>query len=55
MQTISAVSSNVAVRGDSSPCSRGLWLNQGQSALLGTLVQLRECGNGVASILTVSV
>ena len=26
MQTISAVSSNVAVRGDSSPCSKGLWL-----------------------------
>ena len=23
-----AVSSNVAVRGDSSPCSRGLWYNQ---------------------------
>ena len=27
MQKISAVSSNVAVRGDSSPCSRGLWLH----------------------------
>ena len=31
MQTISVVSSNVAVREDSSPCSRGLWLYEEQS------------------------
>ena len=33
MQTISAISSNVAVRGDGSPCSRGLWLEHYDNAI----------------------